>query len=198
MVSTFPIKSFRPFYYCTSINNMVNIESMCSNIKEFNLWDNCISIKLYFKTIKLSQLNEFFFKIDINFEEKIFFFSNQNIYFTVCEKVDKIEVVENIENCFRETQVKFELEDQIKTGFLNKEGIISDVSVKKACSNEKEVISISNIKSSLAKFQNQVKEFKTKVETSDVKTFDDNIYNSILSLNPNQTHFFRFPCILNL
>lgn len=116
------------FYSCTQLNNKVDEKSICKFNKE------CLD-----KIMDVS--NDEFFQYPEE-TSNIYYKAKSGLFYnTQCYIVDNIIIYPHVDQCTRDILINY----NNKIGFLTKTGIIRNKSKRRACTNEKQAVTINNI-----------------------------------------------------
>ena len=89
-------------------------------------------------------------------KELVLWTKYNQIYIPLCTKINEINIELDIENCYTDLQIQFNLKNITRKGFLTKQGIIRDSSVIKPCSYINEYFELGN-NLIATKFSNKIK-----------------------------------------
>jgi hypothetical protein len=119
----------KDFFYCNKTNEILDISCKQS----LNKMD-CLNF-INFKYLLKQNMDKFSF-INIFNETKVVFLNNE-IFDTKCSIIPEIELVEKVDRCTNDLLVKFNHNNQQKTGFLTYEKIIRNSSYIIPCNFKK-------------------------------------------------------------
>ena len=140
--SLIKIESSVPF--CKKSLETVDFESSCLDEVEFLQKLSCLSALNDLKSGKDQYENEYKFVYAFNVK-KIYYYSNNKVFNTICVSINSFEIIENIDKCSRDLSISFSTaEGKIATGYLNKEGIIIENSPTLECKNAPNLFSLNN------------------------------------------------------
>jgi hypothetical protein len=123
------------FLKCNKKDKVYDFKNNCLTQNRNSLIDNlCQNYSNQFKKIKHDE-----YAVMYNPNGKEIVYSNgKDIFETFCDKIKTIEVITNPENCHRDLKIQYIQNDQIKTGYLTKYGIIRNNSLQEKCLNNYE------------------------------------------------------------
>ena len=162
--------------------------SLLSLILNFNDVLNqqfCNVLKIIIKSYE-KQINTHFIIYDINGKEIVLFNKDGEILISRCTHVNKIFIKTNINNCYEDLAITFNIQDQNRTGFLTNDGIIKLASKIDDC-NIKRIIDIPSKLIQIIKTGNKV-----EIKAHSRQTYDLNIINS----NTSKFNFFHSKTIV--
>jgi hypothetical protein len=164
----------KPFMFCIDKEDKLDLYTECD-------WEYSTE-SLSEKLSRLDcQLRRNYLMLQLKSEDNYFkmeglvFHSLQgSIYSTHCVQIDKVEVHEQVDSCSDDIYVTFELNGEIKNGFITNERIIRKKSKQQPCSVEPKHITIGHHEQ-LVKQKNKITMLKNEKivdwESSNIETF---------------------------
>lgn len=159
-------------YESTEINKVFSYCEQTSN--KFETWNLNKDNKQKAEDIDLDQ----FYENPENASEIIYKSKFGVLYQTKCFFVNKINIYNNVDKCFKDILINFKINNTTKDAFLTKFGILRKKSVRKNCDSESTNIKIKDIE--LIKYENLVIVKENNGEALQLKRKKQNLIENII------------------
>jgi hypothetical protein len=138
----------------------------------------------------------------------IIYSTGQNVYFPTCIPIQKITLIEQTGNCYKDLPIKFDFINQTKYGYLTSNLIIKDTSYIKLCNLINDYIILPSSKRIIERINNKINILsqsnqnilQLSISSIDIKTINfrhnpqiakgidiQSIYKNIININDSGT-----------